>query len=158
MRPVRLAFWLLLLGSGLAPRAAAAQDATGPFTDALSRCIVTSSTATDKTMLVKWIFAVMSLHPAVQPMAAVSDSARTQLNQAMAVIAQRLLTVSCLSEVRAAIKYEGTAAIEVSFGVLGEVAMRDLFDNPRVSAGASAFAQYLDEDELTKALQPSDSE
>ncbi len=156
MRRAQSALLLLLIASALTARTATAQTARGPYTDALARCLVTSTTEADKSMLVKWIFVVVSVHPVVQPILSVADSTRVQLDQAMADLLQRLLTVSCTAEARQAMKYEGDAAMEASFGALGEVAMRNLFADPAVSAGAAAFAQYLDEDALLEALQPAD--
>lgn len=37
----------------------------GPYADALSKCLVESTSQRDRTELVRWFFASASLHPAV---------------------------------------------------------------------------------------------
>ena len=158
MRPAPLVLLVLSLAFGLPSVAASAVHLRFSYTDELSKCLVNSTTAADKTLLVEWMFATASLHPAVQSVATVSDSTRDTLNRALAGVVQRLLTVSCKSEARLAIKYEGNGALEASFGILGQVAARELFGDPKVSAGVSAFGQYMNAEELQKALQPADSQ
>ena len=94
-------------------------SAAGPYTDALSMCLVKNTSEADKTMLVKWIFAIIALHPEVESMAAVSYEQRDALNEQFGLLVQNLLTQSCRTETGEALKYEGTGAIEGSFNVLG---------------------------------------
>jgi hypothetical protein len=127
--------------------------AAGPYTDELSKCLVRSTTTSDKTLLVKWIFSTMALHPDVKGLATVSDAQRIELNETTARLFERLLTNACLSETREALKYEGQSAIEASFGVLGQVASRELFANQSVASGLAEFAKYFDEERLRKDLE-----
>ncbi len=123
----------------------------GPHGDALGKCLVSSTTQAEKTTLVRWMFAVMALHPDVQSSSAVTPAQRTAISRDTAKIFQRLLTESCASQTRAAIRYEGTATIEASFSQLGQVAAQELFAHPKVAAGLTEFASYIDESKL-KAL------
>jgi hypothetical protein len=124
----------------------------GPYTDELSKCLVSSTTNADRTLLVRWMFAMATLHPAVKSMATVSDSQRTELNRKVAGLMEHLLTVSCQSAARQAVKFEGTGAIEASFNVLGQVAGRELFSNPEVAAGLGDLEKFVDANKLKKAL------
>jgi len=126
--------------------------AAGPYTDEPSKCLVRSTTAADKTLLVKWMFATMTLHPDVKGLAMVSNDQRTELNKTTARLFEGLLTGACLSETREALKYEGQSAIEASFGVLGQVATRELFANPNVANGLAEFGKYFDGERLQKIL------
>ena len=128
--------------------------AAGPYTDELSKCLVRSTTAADKTLLVQWMFATASLHPEVKWMAKVSDAERTDLIKKAAALFGKLLTESCVSETRQAWKYEGQSTIESSFAVLGQVATRELFAHPRVAEGLSELGKHFDGEKLTKALEP----
>ena len=51
-----------------------------------------------------------ALHPAVGSIASVSDAKRDELNRNAAKIVERLLTESCRSETRNALKHEGSGA------------------------------------------------
>jgi hypothetical protein len=148
---------LVLLALSAFPPSAHAAPGRGPYAEALAKCLVQSTTDADRTLLVSWMFGTMALHPAVQALASVSDSTRDRLNQDVAAVVQHLLTVSCQPEARAALANEGPESFQLSFGVLGQVAARELFGHPTVAAGVSAFAKYLSAEELTKALQPPES-
>jgi hypothetical protein len=125
-----------------------ADCSAGPFTDTLSVCLVNKTSDLEKTMLVKWIFAAIALHPEVESMAAVSNDQREALNRQFASLVQSLLTQSCVTEAREAVKYEGEGALEASFNVLGQVASRELFTDPAVAEGIAAIAKYIDADAL----------
>lgn len=128
----------------------------GPYADELSKCLVRSTSSDDKALLVQWIFAIMVLHPQVSRLATVSDAQRAELSKGAAALFQNLLTRSCLSETREALKYEGNSTIEASFRVLGQVAARELFANPKVAAGMADFTKYIDQKSLENALRPTD--
>lgn len=87
---------------------------------------------------------MMALHPQVGRLAAVSDAQRTELNKGTALLFQNLLTKTCLTETRQALKYEGSATIQTSFGTLGQVAAREIFSNPQVAAGMADLGKYVD--------------
>ena len=128
--------------------------ASGPYTDEMSKCLVSGTTDADRTLLVQWIFATAMLHPAVKSMASVPDGERAEINRKTADLVQRLLTVTCQSQAQQALKFEGNAAFEQSFNVLGQVAGRELFADPHVAAGMAGLAKYLDGEKLKKALLP----
>ena len=125
----------------------------GPYSDELADCLVRSTSDADKSYLVTWLFAAAALHPAVSSIASVSDAKRDELNRNAAKIVERLLTESCRSETRNALKHEGSGAFEQSFRVLGQVAGRQLFSDPAVAKSITDFANYLDQQKL-KALAP----
>ena len=130
------------------------QVQAGVYTDDLSKCLVRATTDQQKATLVQWIFGIAALHPTVKPLSSVTDSQRTQLNKDVAALFMTLLTDSCRKETQDAVKYEGPAAIQASFGVLGQVAMTSLFSNQDVNTGLGAFAQYLDKAKLDAVLKP----
>jgi hypothetical protein len=41
---------------------------SGPFTDDFAKCLVTKTTAQEKTDLVKWIYVTISFHPQLSQM------------------------------------------------------------------------------------------
>jgi hypothetical protein len=124
----------------------------GPFADSLGKCLVSSTTSAEKTTLVQWVFATIALHPGVQSLASVTPERRTQLNKETAHLFERLLTEACRTETIQAVKYEGTGTIEMSFGLLGQVAMRELFADPKVAAGLEEFAKSVDPAKIKPVL------
>src|SRR5690348_9773307 len=91
----------------------------GVYTDDLSKCLVKSSNRADRSVLVQWIFSGLSLHPAVQPFVSITEEQRDAFNEKAAALLSRLLVDDCRKEAIVALKYEGTAAFDASFQVLG---------------------------------------
>jgi len=126
----------------------------GPYADALGKCMVGATTGAEKTTLVRWIFAVMALHPDVQSSSAVTPEQRGALSKQTAQLFQRLLTESCLKEAREAVRYEGASTIPSSFSLLGQVATRELFTDPKVNEGIAEFSKYIDEKKFKELTDP----
>jgi hypothetical protein len=141
----------ILLAAGLL-LASAAQ--AGPYTNDLSTCLVGKSTVDDHTVIVQWMFAAMSRHPAIAPMGTVSDAQVDKANARMAELYVRLLTVTCKDQAKLAIKNEGDIALSQSFQALGQQAGRELFINPDVLKGMSGFSKYFDRKKLEELRNP----
>lgn len=124
----------------------------GPYGDDLSKCVVDSSTSEDKQDLVQWIFFAISLNPNAEPYVKVTSEQRAQVDKRMAQLLERLLTQSCVKQAQLAVQYEGDGALKEAFGLLGRVATTEIFGNPKVSAGAEKFVEYLDVDKVNAAI------
>ena len=126
----------------------------GPYSDDLAKCLVESTTATDKNALVKWMFAMAALHPAVKSIASITEAERTQSSRSTAQLFERLLTESCRTQTRQAVKYEGAAALQTGFEMLGQVAARELFADPNVARGLADLENHIDSQKMKQALDP----
>jgi hypothetical protein len=126
----------------------------GPYGDSLGKCLVSSTTSTQKATLVRWMFAMMALHPEVRSDASITAAQRTALSKDTALLFQQLLTDSCRAETLEAIQYEGAGTIESSFALLGQVAARELFAHPAVAEGMSEFGQFVDEEKMRSLVEP----
>ena len=124
----------------------------GVYSDDLSRCLVESSTPTDKSVLVKWMFTSMALHPDVAAMAKVSEAQRLESSKAAADMFTKLMTQTCLDQAKKAIKYEGAVAIQQGFAVFGQVAGQELFANPNVATALAGLGEHIDNDKLSSTL------
>jgi len=133
------------------PMAATAAHA-GPSTDALSACLVKSTTADDHIALVDWIFTMIARHPSVASMVTISDAQRVEINRKAGALFTRLLTEDCAAETKQAYKDDGSSAIEGAFQALGAVAMKDLMGNPDVQAAGNELEAYVDEKKLSAVL------
>ena len=144
---------LKFLGStGNQAPAPTAMEAAGPYTDALSKCLVRSTTSADKTLLIQWMFAAIALHPDVKRLATLAEKDRQEINKKASKLVEGLFTHACSSEARQALTYEGDGAIGASFDALGQVAGRELFANPSVARGLGGVAKVLDMEQLKKRL------
>ena len=124
----------------------------GPYADDMAKCLVKSASEADRLALIKWIYAGLSLHPEVEPMAKISEEQRTQINKATGELFQRLLTEACLAETKQAIKYVGPAVMQYAFQILGQSSMAELVTAPKVRQGMNGFTKYLDEKKVRSAI------
>ncbi|HVE90091.1 MAG TPA: hypothetical protein VNA44_10370 [Burkholderiaceae bacterium] len=116
----------------------------GPYGDDLAKCLVNSTTATDKRALIKWMFATAALHPDLAPITAGSPRQYEAFNKAVGTLFERLLTKTCRRQAEQAVKFEGEATIESSFQILGQAAARELFAHPKVAARMADMAKHAD--------------
>ncbi len=126
----------------------------GPYSDDLAKCLVESTTTADKNALVKWMFAMAALHPAVKSIASITEAERTQSTRGTAQLFERLLTESCRAQTQQAVKYEGAAALQTGFQMLGQVAARELFADPGVARGLADLENHIDSQKMKQALEP----
>ena len=125
----------------------------GPYADDLSKCLVSSTTDADKAQLIKWMFSAISLNKDVAPFVDMPDEVRSEVNRDTAGIYMRLLTESCRAQTYEAYKYEGEAAIESAFQLLGQVASQGMFADPAVAAGMEGLMNHFDDEKLGAVLQ-----
>jgi hypothetical protein len=128
------------------------KTAAGPYADDLSRCLVSATSAEDKNTLVKWVFSIASLHPALGSVSAVTGSQRSQMDREVAALFEALLTDRCKKQTQSALRYEGEKTIGTAFEVLGQAAMMELFSDPAVAKGLGAFTAHLDQKKLEALL------
>jgi hypothetical protein len=120
----------------------------GPYTDDLSRCLVEKTSEDDKVALVQWVVMALTQHPAVSSLAKTTAADVEKSNAAAGAVFTRLLAEDCADKYKNAVRYDGPGAIEAAFGVLGQVATRDLFMHAEVQAVMAGLAKHMDEDKL----------
>jgi hypothetical protein len=125
----------------------------GPYADDLSKCLVSSTTSADKSLLVKWMFSAIALNEDVAQYVDMPKEARDALNKDTAGLYMRLMTETCGTQLRDAFKYEGEASITTAFQMLGQVASQEMFDNPAVMAGMDDLSKHFDEAKLKAVLE-----
>lgn len=122
----------------------------GPFADDMARCLVDSTSPQDRTVLVKWMFGLITLHPDLTAMSSISSRQRDDLSKSAGALFQRLLLQSCRSQTQQALQNEGPQTVQYAFQVLGQVATRGLFTDPHVMEGVKDLAKYVDKEKLEK--------
>jgi hypothetical protein len=120
----------------------------------MAKCLVKSASPEDRTLLVKWIFSAISLHPDLASMSAISTQQRDALTKSAGALFQRLLLESCQSETQQAVQNEGPQTIQYAFQILGQVATRGLMTDPHVLEGMKSLGKGLDEERLKTLLTP----
>jgi hypothetical protein len=155
---VNISLKTLCLGLTLSVSLPLASQATaGPTTEALSACMVRSATPADHLILAKWIFAIMSRHPAVSNMANLTEAQRLAINKDGGNLMIRLLATDCAAETKAAYIADGEEAIGNAFGSLGEIAMTDLMSDPNVQSELGKLTEYTDLAPLVKVFSEAQS-
>lgn len=124
----------------------------GVYSNDLSKCLVETSTANDRIVLVKWMFTAIAAHPAVSGMSKITDRDREEINRQAAGMFVHLVGELCQSQAKKAVQFEGPYAIQQAFRVFGRVAGKELFQNPAVGKAISGLNKYVNEDKLNKAL------
>ena len=127
----------------------------GIYTDELTKCIVETTTKEDRVVLMKWMFAAMSANPAIAPLSKVTPEDREASNKLVGSLFMKVLTDTCKDKTQKALNYEGPAAIQQSFQVLGQVAAGDIFSSPEVAQVMSGLEKYVDNAKIQAlATQP----
>ena len=137
-----------LLAALAVPALLSAPAHAGPHGDDLARCLVESTSTDDRVALVRWMFTAVAAHPAVASIASVTEAERDAANKATGEQFVRLLTESCLEKARAALRYEGPAALQQGFQVVGQVAAGELFTHPNVAQAMAGLQKHTDASKL----------
>jgi hypothetical protein len=120
--------------------------------EALTQCLMKSTSADDKRVLVKWVFAVIAQHPDISSMTQIDAAQRSAIDRDAAKVFEQLLADQCAGPLRTAMKQSGTDAIGKSFQALGTSAATDMLQNPQVVASGAGLMKHLDMQRLLLAL------
>lgn len=123
---------------------ASASAQAGVFTDDLARCLVGKTSESDRTILMRWMFAAMSMSPAIADLAQVNQAKLDVINKKAADLYSRLLLVDCRKETVAALKNEGAQSLGEAGQVLGATAARGLMNSPEGRAELTKFGDLAD--------------
>ncbi len=104
----------------------------GPTVDQLSDCLVKATTAADKTTVLQWTFTALAAHPDLKSFSNVTPEQKTQLDQKLAQVLQRVIVEQCSTQTKAVIQAEGIQAVGQAFQQLGQSAGQDIIKDPAV--------------------------
>jgi hypothetical protein len=120
--------------------------------EALTQCLMKSTSADDKRVLAKWVFAVIAQHPDIASMTRIDTVQRTAIDREAAKVFEQLLADQCAGPLRTAMKQSGTDAIGRSFQALGTSAATDMLQNPQVVTSGASLMKHLDMQRILLAL------
>ena len=126
-----------------------------PAVDQLSQCLVQATTATDKTVVLQWIFAALAQHPDLNAMSAVTAPQKELLDKNLASVLQRILVEQCSSQTKAVIQADGFEAVGTSFQELGTITGNEILKTPEVKSQLNGVLKHVDMGKLvTTFLTP----
>ncbi len=127
----------------------------GPTVDQLSDCLVKATTAADKTTVLQWTFTALAAHPDLKSFSNVTPEQKTQLDQKLAQVLQRVIVEQCSTQTKAVIQAEGIQAVGEAFQQLGQSAGEDIVKDPAVRQQLQGTLRYIDLNKLvTTFLTP----
>lgn len=123
--------------------------------DQLSQCLVKSTTATDKTVVLQWTFAALAQHPDLKVMSQISEGQKQQLDKNLATVLQRILVEQCSTQTKAVIQTDGLQAVGDSFQELGSITGNEILKTPEVKSQLNGVLKHVDMGKLvTTFLTP----
>ena len=141
MKRIILALSAILVGSIITGTSAFA----GQATDALIACMTDNTTGKDRKDMARWIFVGMSVHPGIQSLSNVTEMDREEYARKLANIVTRLLAENCKAQTKDALEKEADEVpLKAAFSVMGQLAMQEVMNDPKVQSAFSGFAKYLD--------------
>ena len=143
MKKITLAFASMLL---------AASCWAGPYSDDLKRCLVESTSKRDNIVLVRWLSKALLAHPEVKDLAVIGSAKAAQIDKDFARYIERLLGDNCSAPFANVMRYEDPDAVRKSFEFLGQVALKELMDNPQVQEAVSGVLKQLDMEKIGRAI------
>lgn len=131
----------LLLASSLS---AAQLSFASTSQDQLSDCLIKSATASDKSVVLQWTFVALAHHPDLKVYSTVTELQKTQLDQNLAAMLQRILVEQCSTQTKAVIQADGLEAVGESFQQLGRITGEEILKNPEVKSQLKGVLKYID--------------
>lgn len=125
----------------------------GQYSNNLAKCLVKSTSMSERSDLIKWIFAAMASHPEVSALSNISAATRTDLNKKIAHLFVTLVAERCKKETRLAVKFESPKAISFAFKTLGATAARGLMSHPDVNSFIEEMDRYVDHNKLDSVVK-----
>lgn len=111
---------------------------------ALGQCLVLKTSGADRLLVVRWLAGAMGAGDATSDVLTVNQAGKTATDQDMAALYTRLMTQDCGAEATPLFKARDQRGIEAAGGMLGEIAMRELMNDPKVAAAIGAYTKFLD--------------
>jgi len=127
----------------------------GPKVDQLSNCLMKSTTATDKTVVLQWTFVALGNHPDLKVFSNVTATQKEALDKNLATVLQRILVEQCSAQTKAVIQTEGLQAVGDSFQELGSITGEEILKTPEIKQQLNGVLKYVDLNKLvTTFLTP----
>ncbi len=144
-------FLLFLILSTLTPLSLS--SIASPASDSLGTCMIDSMTGKERKQLAQWIFFAMAAHPDIKEYSKVSAESQAKTNEIIGKLISRLLTETCVEQLKAAVKEDGQTAISGAFELVGKYAMQDFMASKEVLGSISGYVNFVDQEKLVNILK-----
>lgn len=118
----------------------------------LGACMTDALSGKERKDLAKWIFFSISTHSDIKDYTNIPKNDIDASNAHVGALITRLLTADCPKIADAAMKAEGSKALEYAFGVVGQVAMQELMAEKSVSEALSQYEKHLDQKKFNETF------
>lgn len=122
---------------------AVAPASSGPYEDAMLKCMVSHTAPADNDTLILWITVAFASTKAAQGHILLMPSEVEKAQRQMGAYANRIFLTDCVGEVRDAVKYEGQMSVINTFSQLTRIAGRQAMSDPAASKVMDGYYQYL---------------
>lgn len=126
----------------------------GTYSEALGTCLSDNTTGKERKELARWMFLALSAHPEIRTLSNASHEVRDQTYRSVGQILTRLLSESCVAQVKNAVQHEGSESLGTAFNVLGQLAFQELMSAREVGAAISGVEQHMNREKIQSALSP----
>lgn len=109
-------------------------NASAQAYNALSQCVIDSTSKVDRLKIAKLYVLGVSLHPETKDLFSVTATQRNKMKKQSLDVFNRLIFEDCKAEADKTLAIEGQKGIEQGFEVLGKVAMTEIYTHPSVLA------------------------
>ena len=148
-----LAATLCAIMPGTASAQASLVTTPSPEAAALGQCLVGKSTGDDRVLFARWMGSSIAMAPAMKDVVTVDPAAKDAIDREMAKLFTRLMTESCRAEMSVLVKAQDAMGVQAASGKLGEMAMRELLQDPAAMQALIAYARYIDPAAMQKLTQ-----
>lgn len=141
--------------AAILPATATAQAAASPSEASLKlgKCLVGKSTGEDRLLIAQWMGSSMAMSPAMQEIVTVDPAVKDRIDRRMAETFSRLMVQDCRAEMAALVKGRDAAGIQAASGMLGQMAMQELLQDPKAMQALIAYAKYMDPTMMQKLAE-----
>lgn len=120
---------------------------------ALGRCFVLKTTGADRLVVARWLGSAIGSGDAVTSLMKVDPAKKAEVDRTMGALFTRLFTQDCADEARPLVKAADQKGLEAAGGMLGEIAMRELMSDTKVSTALLDYLKYIDTAAFAKLQQ-----
>lgn len=118
----------------------------------LGRCAIGVTTGNDRLLVAQWVGSSLAMAPQLGGVVTVDAAAKDILDRRMAELFMRLFTEDCIEQARPLVQSGDQASIQFAFGMLSEIAMRELLTDPQAMAALTGYVQYIPMDDFMEAM------
>jgi hypothetical protein len=117
-------------------------------TQQLAVCLTDALDGMERKQLAKWIYFGMSSHSMIKPFSKITEKDIDESDRYVGLLITKLMTEDCPTQAKTAFTESGSRAFELAFGLVGEVAMQELMNEPGVVESLGAFEKHLAKEKL----------